>query len=110
MRYSDFLKENYDIMLELINHMRVGLWFTDSSGTVLMVNDESMKTGGLKREEIVGKTMSQLVDMGYITESSAMAALVSGEEQTVIEEMGEGGHCLAVTVPVKDHGKVDITI
>lgn len=110
MRYSDFLKENYDILLELFNHMRVGIWFTDSTGTVLLVNDESMKTGGLNREEIVGKTMSQLVEIGYITESSAMAALISGQEETVIEEMGEGGYCLAVTVPIKDHGKVDMTI
>lgn len=110
MKYSDFLKDNYEMMLEIFNHMRVGIWITDSEGLVLMVNDESMKTGGLNREEIVGKTMSQLVEMEYISESSAIAALVSESEETVIEEMGEGGYCLAVTVPVKYRGKVDLTI
>ena len=110
MRYSTFFKENYHMLLEVFNCMRIGIWITDASGTVLMVNDEATKSGGLRQEDIVGKTMNELVDMGYITESSAVLAIESEKGETRIEEMGEGGYCLATTVPIMYHGKVDLTI
>lgn len=110
MKYSVFLKENYEILQDIFNYMRIGIWITDGNGTVLMVNDESIKTGGLNREEIIGKSMQQLIEMEYIAKSSALAAIKSGEEEVVIEEMGGGGYCLATTVPIKHCGKVELTI
>lgn len=110
MKYSVFLKENYEILQDIFNYMRIGIWITDGNGTVLMVNDESIKTGGLNREEIIGKSMQQLIEMEYIAKSSALAAIESGEEEVVIEEMGGGGYCLATTVPITYCGKVDLTI
>ncbi len=105
MRYSEFLKENYEMLLGIFNRMKIGIWITDETGNVLMVNDESVKTGGLKREELIGRSMNDLIKMGYITESSALNALESGKEESVIEEMGEGGHCLATSLPLEKDWK-----
>ena len=54
-KYSEFLKENYDVMLDIINCMRVGVWITDGQGIVLMVNDISEKRGGVKRKNFSGR-------------------------------------------------------
>lgn len=110
MRYSEFLKENYDMLLGIFNRMKIGIWITDEKGVVLMVNDESVKTGGLKREDLIGESMSDLIKIGYITESSALNALESGKEEAIIEEMGEGGHCLATSLPLEKDGKLDLII
>lgn len=110
MKYSEFLKENYHVLLEIFNCMRTGIWITDGTGEVLMVNDESMKAGGLLRDEVIGKNMVELVEMGYITESSALNAIANDREEMVIEEMGEGGYCVATSVPLKYRGKIDLII
>ena len=110
MKYSEFLKENYHVLLEIFNCMRTGIWITDGTGEVLMVNDESMKAGGLLRDEVIGKNMVELVEMGYITESSALNTIANDREEMVIEEMGEGGYCVATSVPLKYRGKIDLII
>lgn len=110
MKYSEFLKENYHVLLDIFNCMRIGIWITNGNGDVLMVNDESMKAGGLQREEVIGKNMQELIEMGYITESSALNSITNDREELVIEEMGEGGYCVATSVPLKYHGKMDLII
>ena len=110
MKYSRFLKENYEMLLGIFNCMRIGIWITDGNGEVLLVNDESMKSGGLKRDEVIGKNMNELIEMGYITESSALNAIANDREELIIEEMGEGGCCLTTSVPLKCQGKIDLVI
>lgn len=66
MKYSDFLKDNYDMLLDIVNCMRVGVWITDGAGNVVMANDESIRTGGLSREELIGRNMAELIEIGYI--------------------------------------------
>lgn len=110
MKYSEFLKENYHVLLDIFNCMRIGIWITDGNGKVMMVNDESMKAGGLQREEVIGKNMQELIEMGYITESSALNAIKNDKEELVIEELGEGGYCVATSIPLKYKGKMDLII
>lgn len=110
MKYSEFLKENYDMMLRLFNNMRVGIWITDRDDKVLMVNDDSLKAGGLKRSQVTGKTMKELLDIGYIMESTSTRALRSGREEQVVEELGDGGCCLVNSVPIRCDGEIDLVI
>ena len=42
MRYSAFIRQNYDILQEIIDNMRTGIWITDGEGKVLIVNNESV--------------------------------------------------------------------
>ena len=79
MKYTEFLKENYDIILQVVNAMSVGIWVTNNDGRVVLVNDESLKAGGLGREELMGKTMEELIDAGYVLkDSSCLRVLASG--------------------------------
>ena len=110
MKYSTFLKDNYDIVLDIIDKMRTGIWITDGTGEVIIVNSESVKTGGLTREEVIGRNMSELLDMGYITESAVMKTIGSHREECIVEELGAGGHCMTTSVPLFWKGSIDLII
>ena len=58
MRYSTFIKENFNIFLDIFDRMKTGIWISDGDGEVIIVNKESVKTGGLTREEVVGRRIS----------------------------------------------------
>ena len=110
MKYSDFLKEHNKELLEIINCMRIGVWITDSQGTVLMLNDVSEKRGGIDREELIGRSMEDLIDWGYVAESSALAAKSKKKEETSIEHIGAGGQILVTSVPLYSDGEMDLII
>ncbi len=110
MYYSTFLKDIYDIVLDIIDKMRTGIWITDGTGEVIIVNSESVKTGGLTREEVIGRNMSELLDMGYITESAVMKTIGSHREECIVEELGAGGHCMTTSVPLFWKGSIDLII
>ncbi|MFR4799017.1 MAG: sigma-54 interaction domain-containing protein, partial [Lentihominibacter sp.] len=80
------------------------------TGEVIIVNSESVKTGGLTREEVIGRNMSELLDMGYITESAVMKTIGSHREECIVEELGAGGHCMTTSVPLFWKGSIDLII
>ena len=49
MRYSRFIRENYDTFLEIIDCMKIGVWITDGRGIVVIVNEQSVKRGGIRQ-------------------------------------------------------------
>ena len=111
MKYSEFLKENYSAIGDFIKYIKAGIWITDSNGKVIMVNEESLKTGGLKREDVIGKTTEELLEMGYILDdSSVLKAILSGKEESIVQRTGEGSMLVATSVPVFHEGELDIII
>ena len=111
MKYSEFLHEHYSDVMYFLNCIKTGVWITDSNGKVLMVNDESIKTGGLKREDLIGRTTKELLEIGYILdESSVLKAIASGEEESIIQDTGEGSRLVATSVPLFVDGERDLVI
>ena len=111
MKYSEFLKENYSAIGDFIKYIKAGIWITDSKGKVIMVNEESLKTGGLKREDVIGKTTEELLEMGYILDdSSVLKAILCGKEESIVQRTGEGSMLVATSVPVFHEGELDIII
>lgn len=110
MRYSAFIRQNYDILREIIDNMRTGIWITDGEGKVLIVNNESVKTGGLTRDEVIGRTMDELLKVGYITESATLKVMASRKEECIVEELGTGGHCMTTSIPMFCQGEIDIIV
>lgn len=110
MKYNAFIRQNYDILQEIIDNMRTGIWITDGEGKVLIVNNESVKTGGLTRDEVIGRTMDELLKVGYITESATLKVMASRKEECIVEELGTGGHCMTTSIPMFCQGEIDIIV
>lgn len=108
-----FIKEYNDELHMILDSIKAGVWITDEEGRVIFVNKESEKTGGLKEKELLGRSMEELLKEGYILyESSVIKALSEDVESSIIQELGEGGHIYATSVPVRgsEDGKTSLIV
>lgn len=72
---ADLLNENYERMLSIMNAIRIGIFITDGEGNVVMINEESAKSGGLRAEDVLGRNMKELQRIGYVDESSILKSI-----------------------------------
>ena len=107
---KDLLVEYYDEILNVMNTIKVGVFITDGQGTVLMVNKESERTGGLKLEEIMGKNMQELLEKGYMDESSVLKALETKGEYRMIQSLGDGSSIYLTAVPYYRDGEIQLVV
>ena len=98
--YEKFIKNNYDILLDIFNCLKIGVYITDGKGNTLLLNDESCKTGGLTREEVLGKNMMVLEEMGFVENSITLKALKSGAAESIIQNLGDGDKVYATGAPL----------
>ena len=111
MGLNHFVKENYEALQKIFDSVKVGIWITDGEGNVVFINEESAKTGGLKKEDLIGKNMKTLLEMGYILyDSSVLRALDSKEESSIVQELGEGGHLYATSIPITEDNHISLVV
>ena len=110
VKKKKFIEDHYEELLELLDCIKVGIYIGDGDGNTLLVNKESEKTGGISREELKGMHMKDLLDAGYVTESSILNSIKSQREENIIQELGDGGQVYITGVPVIEKGEVDIVV
>ena len=99
-----FIKENYDALMEILNSINVGVFISDGGGQVLAVNDASLSAGGAPREEIIEKNIHELVECGYIEESVTVKIFESKKEESLIQNLGDGSKVYVTGRPVFETG------
>ena len=107
---AEFVKQHYEELLEIINCVNVGIYITDGKGNTLIVNDESVKTGGFSREKLIGKNMSKLVSEGYVTESASLKAIASGIGENIVQDLGDGGQVYITGTPLIKNGDTELVV
>ena len=105
-----FIQAHYDTILLLLNYLKIGVYITDGKGKTLLVNDESCKTGGLTRQEVMGRYMDDLEREGYVEESVTLRVLKSGKDEVMIQKLGEGGRIYCSAHPVYAGSEIDLVI
>ena len=94
--YKEFINDNYEVLLEVLNCLKVGVYITDGQGNTLFLNDESCKTGGLTREDVLGKNMQDLEKMGFVENSASLKVLESRKMEEIIQNLGDGDKVLSL--------------
>lgn len=110
MSIDALIRDHYKELLEIMDCVKVGIYISDGNGNTLLVNRESEKTGGMSRDELKGKNMQELIDIGYVSDSSILKALKSRSEENIIQELGEGGQLYISGVPLIKHGKIELVV
>lgn len=108
--YKKFIKDHYGEILDILNCLKVGVYITDGKGKTLFLNDESCKTGGLTREEVLGKNMKELENMGFVADSVTLKTLQSGKQEEIIQSLGDGGKVYVTGMPLYDNNKIELVI
>lgn len=88
-----------------------GLYLTDGEGYTLRVNSAYEKMTGYKREDLVGKHMSWLVQEGMISESVSLQVLTEQKIVSRLQTIGKGKNIMVTGIPIKDeNGKIIMVV
>jgi PAS domain S-box-containing protein/TyrR family helix-turn-helix protein len=77
-----------------------GIVVTDNNGVVLSMNDAYQRITGLHREDLVGKTMHELVQAGVYDRSDVIMVIESKRSVTVTQKLKSGKSILVTGSPI----------
>jgi PAS domain S-box-containing protein len=85
----------------IIDSSSDGLWICDANARVTRINPASERINNIRASEVVGRTMQELLDQGFIDRSAALEALTTG---TVVSQLQnrEGRKLISTGTPVFD--------
>ncbi|WIV13058.1 sigma 54-interacting transcriptional regulator [Proteiniborus sp. MB09-C3] len=97
-------KDKYlnDIAKSMLNSMQDGIYITDKNGYTLFVNEAYERISGLKREQLIGKHMVDLIMLGYFDDSASLKVLRENKPMSIIDNFEGGRRCLVTSSPVYD--------
>ena len=87
-----------------------GCYITDGTGETLYVNDSFLEMSGLKREEVLGKSVQELLTNSKIPKSCTMKVLETGKPASMIINYYKGKSCLVTGAPVYIDGRIERVI
>jgi PAS domain S-box-containing protein len=87
-----------------------GLYITDGKANTVAVNKAYERITGIKREELLGKNMKDLVSSGVIDRSVSIEVLQKKRPITIMQELRSGKKMLVTGTPVFDKKKARILL
>jgi PAS domain S-box-containing protein len=97
---DDIIESSYD-----------GIYITDGEANTLRINKAYERITGLKREEILGKNMIDLVKEEYISESATLLVLQNKRINTIHQNFKTGKKALVTATPIFDKvGKIMMVV
>ncbi|MGD9948211.1 MAG: sigma 54-interacting transcriptional regulator [Desulfobulbus sp.] len=74
-----------------------GIFVTDGESRTLRVNRAYERISGIKSQEVVGKTMANLVEEGFYNESATLKVLQEKRAVTIVQHIIKTGKTIVVT-------------
>lgn len=93
------LKEEMDA---IIDSSFDGIYVTDGEGKTLRINDAYSRITGIKAEEVIGKSMAELVREGVYDQSATILVMERLEPVTISQEVKTGKSILVTGNPIFD--------
>ena len=100
---SGFLYKT-DYLEEILEHFHDGIYITDNEANTVYLNHSYERISGLTVSDMLGKNMSDLVDLGVISMSGTLKVLETGREVTMEQGFSTGRRAVITSTPIfKDH-------
>jgi PAS domain S-box-containing protein len=80
----------------VINSSSDGIWVCDQEATVLRINKASERLNNIRAEDVIGRNMQEIIDMGLI-DSSVTLKIISGNESASLLQTTRDGRRLLVS-------------
>jgi PAS domain S-box-containing protein/TyrR family helix-turn-helix protein len=89
-----------------------GIWVCDGQGKVININEASEKLNGIKAEEVIGKTVSQILAKQWFDRSVTLEVLETRRQVSIIQHLKTTQKILLVTgTPVFDEaGNISMVV
>jgi PAS domain S-box-containing protein len=102
LHYTKSLKEE---LATIIESSFDGIYLTDRSGKILRVNEAFTRITGIGSEELLNKTIDELVERGVFKHAIPLQALADGRPVTTSQEVRTGKTILVTSNPIMDEDK-----
>lgn len=100
LKYTKELKGELDTIIESSFD---GIYLTDNFGKILRVNDAFVRITGIKKEELIHKTLSELFESGVFKQKIPLQDILKGEPITISQEVRTGKTILVTSNPIPDN-------
>ena len=88
-----------------------GLYITDGDAKTLRVNQAYERISGLKREDLIGRNMRDLVQEGLVDRSVTLEVLRLREPVTIMQDIAGDKHVIVTGNPIFDKkGKISLVV
>ncbi len=106
MRFENLSQDAKEYIKAVIECIDDGIFILDDKSTIMEINEKGL--GTKKREDIVGRTMQELVDEGIYRDSCTLRVLKSGEKETLLQY--DETETLTTGIPYIKDGKIDMIV
>jgi len=79
-----------------------GVFISDGYGNILVVNNSWCKISGVAKEEVLGKTLNNLVEEGLIPFSITMRAIAQEKQCSAVLQYPRGKKAFATSTPLRN--------
>ena len=111
---SNELEHTRNISMELnaiIESSFDGIYVTDGLGRTIRVNKAYERTTGIRREDVLGRTMAELVEEGFFNESVSLRVLENRQGESLIQKVKNGKTVMVTGTPIFDEtGKISLVV
>lgn len=84
-----------------------GIYITDGNANTILINKSYERITGLKREDLLGRNMAEIVEKGVMSEATSLQVLKTKESVTVNQTFNTGKSALVTSTPLFDeHGEI----
>ena len=106
MKFENLTKEAKEYVRAVIECIDDGIFILDDKSTILEINEKGL--GTKKREDIVGRTMKELVDEGIYRDSCTLRVLKSKSKETMFQY--DETETLTTGIPYIKDGKIEMIV
>jgi len=100
------LNEQIKLYNDMFNALYEGIFITDGEGITLYVNDAFLNLSGLKREDVLGRSVYYLMENKIVPNSCSAMVLLAKTTCSTINNYYQGRSCLVTGTPVFRDGKI----
>ena len=86
----------------ILDALHDGVYITDAQGITVSVNKAYERITGIRREDIVGRHMSELVEEGYISKSVSLEVIQKRRPITLVQSVKDGRKIVVSGTPMFD--------
>ncbi|OPY82198.1 MAG: Nif-specific regulatory protein [Smithella sp. PtaU1.Bin162] len=100
LKYTKELKNEVDAIIESSFD---GIYLTNTFGKILRVNNAFTRITGISKEELIYKTIAELVDIGIFLQPLPLDDILKGKPVTTFQEVRTGKSILVTSNPIFDN-------
>lgn len=85
---------------DILEHVNDGIYITDHEANTIYINHRYEMVSGLRRADVIGQNMKDMVSNGVISQSGTLAVLESGESVSMEQRFNTGRQAIITSTPI----------